>query len=134
MMQDELGPAKALTAWKDRVRDAWPNVTVKDIALKSPAEVPVGEAMRVEVVAQLGALTPDDVAVELYHGPTAGGHELAKGRIVRMKLAEKLGDGAYRFTGDIPAHESGAHAFAARIMPWNAAMSHPYETSLVRWA
>ena len=79
--------------------------------------------------------SPADVAVELYHGPTAGGHELLRGAVVRMRLAGNgLAQGLYRFTGEIPTKDSGAHAFAARVMPWNASMSHPYETSLVRWA
>jgi starch phosphorylase len=90
--------------------------------------------MKVEATVQLGQLTPSDVAVELYHGPTAGGHELPRGEIVRMHPAGNGGaPGVYRFTGEIPARDSGAHAFAARVMPWNAAMSHPYETSLIRW-
>jgi starch phosphorylase len=134
MVRDDLAGAKALASWKDRVRAAWPSVTIQEIALRSPVEVQVGEVMRVEVIVQLGALSPDDVAVELYHGPTAGGHELGRGRVVRLQLAEKVGDGRYRFAGEIPANESGAYAFAARLMPWNAAMSHPYETSLIRWA
>jgi starch phosphorylase len=134
MIADDLAKAKELTAWKQRMRDAWPNVGVRELVMRSPSEVQVGETMKVDAVVNLGALSPQDVAVELYHGPTAGGHEVAQGAIVRMQLAEKLGDGAYRFAGEIPAKESGAHAFAARIMPWNAAMSHPYETSLIRWA
>jgi hypothetical protein len=52
-----------------------------------------------------------------------------------MRLAGNgAAPGLYRFIGEIPTRDSGAHAFAARVMPWNASMSHPYETSLVRWA
>ena len=41
--------------------------------------------------------------MELYHGPTAGGHELLRGEIVRMRLAGNGGaPGLYRFTGEIP--------------------------------
>jgi starch phosphorylase len=82
----------------------------------------------------LGPLTPDDVAVELYHGPTAGSHELPRGAIVRMRMTSKNGDATYRFAGEIPATESGAHAFAARVVPYNESMSYPYETALLRWA
>jgi starch phosphorylase len=131
---DGLAAAKALTAWKGRVRDGWPDVAVKAIRLESPDEVAVGEPVVVSATVHLGWLTPDDVAVELYHGPTAGGHELAKGSIVRMQPTERAGDGAWHFRGEIPTHESGAHAFAARVVPYNEAMSHPYETSLIRWA
>jgi starch phosphorylase len=135
MMNDDLAGATRLAAWKQRVRDAWPSVAIRDLSTTSPSELQVGEAMKVEATVQLGPLTPGDVAVELYHGPTAGGHELAHGEVVRMRLVGNGGaPGVYRFTGEIPTKDSGAHAFAARVMPWNAAMSHPYETSLVRWA
>jgi len=53
---------------------------------------------------------------------------------VRMSVVERVGDSAWRFSGEIAAGESGAHAFAARVVPYNEAMSHPYETSLIRWA
>ena len=135
MMDDSLSGAIKLASWKQRVRDEWPSVEIKDLTTSSPSELQVGEAMKVEATVQLGSLTPSDVAVELYHGPTAGGHELSHGAIVRMTLAGKAGvAGTYRFVGEIPTHDSGAHAFSARVMPWNASMSHPYETSLVRWA
>jgi hypothetical protein len=51
-----------------------------------------------------------------------------------MRLDGTVGNGACRFVGEIPTKDSGAHAFAARLIPWNAAMTHPYETSLIRWA
>jgi starch phosphorylase len=134
LTEGDLAAAKALTAWKVRVRDGWQDVAVKEIRHESPDEVAVGEPVRVTAVVQLGWLTPDDVAVELYHGPTGGGHEIARGRIVRMKALEKTGDGLWRFYGEIATDQSGAHAFAVRVVPYNEAMTHPYETSLIRWA
>jgi starch phosphorylase len=130
----DLAAARALTAWKDRVREAWHAVSIDEIRMESSTEVAVGEPMRVTVRLRLGALTPDDVAVELYHGPTHGAHEIEKGRIVRMRAAGRVSDGEWKFEGEIPTSESGAHAFAARVVPYNEAMSHPYETSLIRWA
>ncbi len=134
LMEDKLSAANALAAWKQRVRDAWPGVRIQELTLQSPAELRVGEKAVVSAVVQLGRLTPDDVAVELYHGPTEGGHELPRGEIVRMKLEGAADGGACRYVGEIPTRDSGAHAFAARLMPWNAGMTHPYETSLIRWA
>jgi len=130
----DLAAAKSLTAWKDRVRGAWQGVAVRDIRLESRDEVAVGEPVKVSATVQLGSLTPDDVAVELYHGPTHGGHEIARGSIVRMRPVERGGDGTWRYAGEIRTDDSGAHAFAARVVPYNDAMSHPYETSLIRWA
>jgi starch phosphorylase len=135
MVSKNLKGANELTAWKQKVREAWPHVEIRELTTRSPEELRVGDPMKVEATVQLGSLSPEDVAVELYHGPTAGGHELSKGDVVRMTLVGNGGGpGVYRFVGDIPTKDSGAHAFAARVMPWNSAMSHPYETSLIRWA
>jgi starch phosphorylase len=134
MMEDNLAAATTLAAWKQRVRAAWPYVRIQEVKLRSPEALTVGEKAVVSAVVHLGALTPDDVAVELYHGPTEGGHELLRGEIVRMQLEGELSSGVCLFAGEIVTKDSGAHAFAARLMPWNAAMTHPYETSLIRWA
>ena len=130
----DLAGAKSLTTWKNHVHAAWPSVAVRNVQLDSPEEVAVGVPVRVSATVQLGALTPKDVAIELYHGPTNGGHEVTKGTIVRMTALDRTTDGAWRFAGEIPTAESGAHAFAVRAVPYNEAMSHPYETSLIRWA
>jgi hypothetical protein len=51
-----------------------------------------------------------------------------------MRSAGPEENGTFQFQGEIPTVASGAHAFAARVVPYNEAMSHPYETSLIRWA
>ncbi len=130
----DLAEVKALTAWKDRVRQTWPAVVVREVRLESQSEVPVGEPVRVSATVALGTLTPGDVAVELYYGPTNGGHEVVRGVIVRMPAVERAADGVWRFSGEIPTTASGAHAFAVRVLPHNEAMSHPHASSLIRWA
>jgi starch phosphorylase len=134
LTDDNLAAAHRLTAWKERARAAWTGVAVKSIRLESADEVAVGEPVRVSAEVVLGALTPDDVAVELYHGPTGGGQSIERGRTVRMQVAERTADGSWRYAGEIATGQSGAHAFAVRIVPFSAIMSHPYETSLIRWA
>ncbi len=134
LVDGDLAAAKALTAWKGRVRGAWPGVAVREVRLESRDEVAVGESVQVTALVQLGALTPADVAVELYHGPTGGGHELSRGSIIRMRPTENTGDGQWKYAGEIATGESGDHAFAARVVPYNETMTHPYETSLIRWA
>ncbi|HEY3819078.1 MAG TPA: alpha-glucan family phosphorylase [Polyangiaceae bacterium] len=133
LTEGDLARAKELTSWKEHVRAAWQGVSVDDVRLESRDEVAVGEPVKVVATVRLGALSPEDVAVELYHGPTAGGHEIARGKVVRMSPVEKTTDGVWRYFGEIPTAASGAHAVATRVVPRNDAMSHPYETSLIRW-
>jgi starch phosphorylase len=134
MVDGDLRGARELWAWKERVRKAWPQVRVAEVSQKTPANVRVGDAVRVNAIAELGELSPEDVVVELYYGPTGGSFELDRGDVIRMKVEEQEGSGRYRYVGEIPTRESGAHAYAVRVMPYSAAMSHPYETSLLRWA
>jgi starch phosphorylase len=133
MVDGDLRGARELWAWKERVRKGWPAVRVAQVAQKSADNVRVGDAVRVSATVELGELSPEDVVVELYYGPTQGGLALERGQVIRMKVEEQEGSGRYRYGGDIPTRESGAHAYAVRVMPYSAAMSHPYETSLVRW-
>jgi glycogen phosphorylase len=134
LTEDDLAAARALTAWKDRVREAWQGVAVEELRVDSASELAVGDPLRVGATVRLGKLTPDDVAVELYHGPTSGAHAIVRGQIVRMRAVDRASDGLWRYAGEIPTERSGAHAFAARVVPYNETMSHPYETSLIRWA
>ena len=138
MVDGDLRGARELWAWKERVRKAWPAVKVLQVAQKTASNVRVGDAVRVSATVDLGDLSPEDVVVELYYGPTGGGLTLEHGVVLRMKVEEQEaagndGRGRYRYVGEIPTRESGAHAYAVRVMPYSAAMSHPYETSLVRW-
>ena len=87
-----------------RVREAWPGVAVNEVALESRERGAGGRAdARSRRRVQLGALTPDDVAVELYHGPTTGGHEIARGKIVRMRaVGAARATATWRYAGEIP--------------------------------
>ena len=133
MTDADLRGARELVAWKERAQKAWPGVAIESVTRESAEEVVVGNAVRVSCVVKLGTLSPEDVAVELYHGETGGALDLARGDVVRMKVESNDGD-KFVYRGEIPTRASGAHAFAVRVMPWNAAMSNPYETTLIRWA
>ena len=133
MTDGDFRGARELAAWKDRVRAAWTGVKIANVTQQSPAQVSVGDAVKVKAEVALGGLAPEDVVVELYFGPTAGGHDLSRGKIARMRVEEKKADGSFLYSGEIATSDSGAHAFAVRVMPYNASMSHPYETSLIKW-
>src|SRR5260370_9514148 len=69
----ELAAAKSLTAWKDRVRDAWPGVAVKEVRLESRDEVAVREPLPGSANLQPGPPPPGPRAPQLSHGPPPGG-------------------------------------------------------------
>ncbi|MBX3192746.1 MAG: alpha-glucan family phosphorylase [Labilithrix sp.] len=134
MTANDLAGAKDLARWKQRIHAAWPEIEIAGVTARTATVVRVGDPVEVEAIVDLGALEPGDVAVELYHGPTLGGHALPRGALAPMRVERRNADGTYTFVGHIPTEESGSHAFAARVMPWNEALRHTSDTSLVRWA
>lgn len=131
---DGLGAARKLTDWKRHTREHWSAVRVERIVEKHGTEVPVGTPLDVEADVFLGALTPDDVHVELYHGHLEGGQELSHGDVSAMRCVQHLGDGRYRFEGSMISRLSGSHAYAVRVLPMNQGMTNRFEMALIRWA
>ena len=70
----DLAGARALTAWKEACAGGVAGGgRPRDHGALRAARWPVGQAVPVSASVALGTLAPSDVAVELYHGPTAGG-------------------------------------------------------------
>jgi len=75
--------AKALAAWKARVRAGWPEVCVESVdGLGDDYELGTRRAVEVEVC--LGPLEPSDVTVELLHGPVGPNDDLLPAGSVAM--------------------------------------------------
>jgi glycogen phosphorylase len=85
----------------------------------------------------LGSLSPDDVAVELLHGPVVAADELAGAKIVRL---ERDGSGAptpagvVRYQGRFSADQAGRHGYAVRVVPAHPDLLVPVELGCVTWA
>jgi starch phosphorylase len=86
------------------------------------------------VSVELGSLTPDDVAVELLHGPVVGGDELAGTKVVRLSLAGGASGGPYRYEGAFTCDQSGRHGYTVRIVPAHADLVQPVEMGCIAWA
>jgi starch phosphorylase len=139
LLDDDLSIASELVSWKERIRAAWPAVAVRRLQAQATSEVTAGDSVRVEANVHLGTLAPEDVVVELYFGVAMGALDLHSNRgswCSRLMRSSGGGpDGTFTFVGEIPTSESGAHAFTARVMPFNPAMTPPrLDASLVRWA
>src|ERR1700759_4796437 len=84
--------ARELAAWKKRVTAAWAAVKVDVDPDPVVGLVDLGAEREVTAEVHLGSLSPDDVAVELLHGPVVAGDELAETKAVRLVRANRDGD------------------------------------------
>jgi starch phosphorylase len=135
LSEDEMARAKALAQWKSLLREHWPEIRVDNVEAEVPAELKVGAELQVRAQVNLGALKPQDVAVQLYYGLLDTRGEILKGEVMAMKWVESDGaDGSHVFVGAIPCCASGRYGYALRILPHHDDLGNPYEPGLILWA
>ena len=133
LMADERTPAKSLSEWKERVRDAWPGVEITKISMSQNGVVPLGARMRVEAEVSLGRLSPEEVRLEIYEGALKEENQLAGEVVSPMLFSEDLGGGAYRFHGEIECRRTGMHGVSVRAVPHHLHLIHPLGLHLLTW-
>lgn len=126
--------ARALSEWKDLIRAAWPKVRVETVEIESSgSSVEVGDLLPVRATVHLGALAPDNVAVQAYYGEEFNAEIFSPVTGV-LQLAAKLDGGSYLYKGAIAALESGSYGLSVRIIPTHPNLIQAHELRLISWA
>ncbi|MGI9021816.1 MAG: alpha-glucan family phosphorylase [Acidimicrobiales bacterium] len=117
MEGDGHARARALAAWKAKVRAAWDGVVVEHVdADDAPAQT--GEVRNVTLTAALGGLSPTDVEVQLLHGPVAPTGEIIGASIAPMKARGAVdGNGRLRFEASFACTRAGGYGWTVRVVP-----------------
>ncbi len=138
--------AKAFSAWKSNLQKVWNDFTVRDVVMevkngdcterlnpKQP-QLKVGSQLCVKVLVQLGKVSPEDVAVEIYYGHVDTWDNIKDGAAVRMEF-EKASEheGEYWFAGLMPCKSTGQHGIAVRVLPRHDYLVSPYDMGLILW-
>ena len=132
---DDAQRARALAAWKERVRQSWPEVRVEFVENHSPATLPVGQPIQARVRVHLGALTPDDVAVELYHGRVNADGEIVNAVATAMQPAGPARAAATLFEAQpVACTDSGLHGYTVRVLPYHPDLPAALIPGFISWA
>jgi starch phosphorylase len=111
--------AREVAAWKERVRACWPQVRIESVETPGTRQISVGSGVLSRAKVQLGQLSPDEVAVELYAG-RVDAHENITGDVaVRMHATGREGDLHVFETSYGPCAESGLHGYTVRVTPFH---------------
>jgi starch phosphorylase len=130
---DDHKRARDLAAWKEMVVAAWPSVHVDKVEVD--AEVAdLGAERSVEAVVSLGDLSPQDVQVQLIHGPSGQGEELSSTTVVSMAPVGTADDTHLRYGGTFTCAQAGRYGVTVRIVPAHADMVTPAELGRIAWA
>ncbi|MCC7173923.1 MAG: alpha-glucan family phosphorylase [Bryobacterales bacterium] len=127
--------ARQLAAWKDRVTKGWPEVRVVSVENHSPATLAVGQPIKARVRVHLGALSPEEVAVELYYGRVNASGQIVNAMATPMKLSGPGEGGDYPFEAEpVAPSDSGLHGYTIRVLPHNPDLPLGLIPGLITWA
>lgn len=121
--------ARVLAAWKQHVRACWPDVRTNWLDTNTD-EGHEGELRNARVHVELGNLTPDDVSVQLLHGPIdSEGTLLPDARQVALT---RDNDGIW--SNSYTVGRSGAYGLTVRVLPRHPLLVNSVELGCVAWA
>lgn len=127
--------AKKLAAWRQRVREAWDEVSVTLVDDRNgPSEVRVGEELRPQARVELGRLSADDVVVELYVGRLDTTGRITDGHALPMEPAGTQGGAHVYDAVGVRASDSGRYGFTVRVRPHHAELPERFLPGCVTWA
>jgi starch phosphorylase len=120
-----------LAHWKQRVRQAWPGVSMQ-LMFQPPAHLFHDDKILLKVRAELNGLEATDVKLECLFGRGA-----SDGDIDVAQVAELVATGVHgtctEFQIDLKPEIAGLQYYKLRMYPFNQAMSHPFELGCMIW-
>jgi starch phosphorylase len=138
LSRDGCGAATHLSQWKTQMRKDWAQVQVSEVqvANKDQQSVSVGESLQISARVRLGALDPQHVRVEAYHGEVDNGDIRNPTATVLNQSPDQSGtsNGNYVYQGSIPATESGTYGFSVRVVPTHSCLMQAHELRLITWS
>jgi glycogen phosphorylase len=133
-----LQRATDLAGWRQKLSQNWSQVRVEGVEAVGADPLHVGGELDVTARVRLGPLRPEDVEVQIYHGPVDSLGDIADPQTVAIEPKfppepSANGDGVWIYRGRIPCRSSGQHGFNVRILPKNANLPHVFESGLAAW-
>jgi len=125
-------PARMIAQWKERVRGAWPGVSLR--LVEQPADsLAFGEELRIEVAVRLNGLTPEDVVVELGLERERHLDPQAPPERHRFAAGEATADGECRYALRLAPGLCGKLEYRIRAYPYHPLLTHRFELGLLLW-
>ncbi|HZD54900.1 MAG TPA: alpha-glucan family phosphorylase [Candidatus Aquicultoraceae bacterium] len=132
LSEEDFRSAKDLAAWRSRVTAAWSRISVRVDGTQAAGDLLVGSSAVVTVRSDLGELSENDIAVEIYYGMLDPAGHVRNGETVRAEFQSREGK-EHVFRAEIQCRASGRFGFAARIIPRHPALVNPLTPLLMTW-
>lgn len=132
---DNCSAARSLSSFKQHLKNNWAQVQL--MAEKNENELKdyksnSGQELFLTVNAQLGAMDPSQVEIEVYYGSFENG-SITSPRSAGMDCVEKLGDSLYKYSINLKIEDGGEYAYTFRATPKHPDLINRFDTGLIRW-
>jgi starch phosphorylase len=124
--------ARELTAWKQRIRAAWPGVRIEHIEAGDGERGP-GGTLPVWASVALGELSPGDVTVEVVCGRVTDEEEIVEPEASPLVPAGPAAEGTVRYAGEARLGRPGPFGYTVRVVPCHALLASTAELGLVTY-
>ena len=126
---------RKLAAWKKNIHKSWSQVQIfadKDGAHLKEQFAKSGESIVLNTIVQLGDLSPDDVAVEVYYGPILN-NVIRQGQSVEMELSRQHDSSSYNYTASLNIANGGEYGYSFRVIPKHKDLFNKYDMPFMKW-
>jgi starch phosphorylase len=131
--QKHRGP-KDLAKYLKRLDAAWGGIAIVETPSMPDRTLKVGDTLELSARVRLGDLSPEDVTVELYHGPMTNTGEIGHPSCTAMTATGSKGeDGVSTFTAAIELGYAGRQGLAVRVLPRHPELAQRFVPGYVRW-
>ncbi len=131
----EFGAARELAAYRRRVEEIWPSVTVTDVDSTGLPDTPLlGSKLTLTATVQLAGLTPEEVTVQAVMGRVDSSDALLDPLCIDMSYTGIAGGGNQVFSTTTPLPFAGAVGYTVRVLPRHPLLAAGNELGLVALA
>jgi starch phosphorylase len=131
--EGEYQRAKALAAWKRRIRAAWKDIRLESLDTAAKPQLKVGDEFEIQATFSLGELSTSDLSIEIYHGKLDEKGAIMDGGSMPLVPSPTDKPNSYRYGGKIPCETSGRWGYAIRVVPKHDDLVTPYDLGLISW-
>lgn len=117
--KNDYAALRKMVQWKTSMRNDWNDIRVRSVAVRDEAEAVKGKDVEITVSVDAAGHKPDEIRVELVHGPLDLKDCFKVRYVTSLEAAAKDSgqNGEVEFSGRIPLNHSGLYGYRVRVTP-----------------
>ena len=133
IVSDDFRLARRISAWKKKLRREWNSIEVVSLTQPDPSyTLSMDRSMKVEVVLNIGDLTPDDIGVEIIFATMDNKRRLHIQETHELEVVD-FNDSTATYRTEIIPDKTGMYQVATRMYAKNPLLPHRQDFELVKW-